>query len=45
MQLFGVKKILLKLTVVSSQINSDWDCLHANKMLTSFKTDILIYWF
>jgi hypothetical protein len=29
------------LTGVSGQIIPDWDCLHANQMLTSSKTDIL----
>jgi hypothetical protein len=29
-------------TVGSGQINPDWDCLQANHMSTSFKTDNLI---
>ena len=34
--------ILVKLTVVSGQLNPDWDCLQANYMLSSFNTDNLI---
>jgi hypothetical protein len=29
-------------SVVSGQINPDWDCLQANHMSSSSKTDILI---
>jgi hypothetical protein len=34
--------LLFSTTVVSGQINPDWDCLQANHMLSSFKTDNLI---
>jgi hypothetical protein len=36
------RKIEKDCTLVCGQINHDWDCLQANQMLSSSKTDNLI---